>query len=97
MSPDLIIRAWKDVDRGACRPASQEAALPAHPIGPIDIPDSALDLAGASDARTEYLETLGCCQGFTQAGKCDVTAGVIYCTMGCLTIVWTTSSICGET
>ena len=53
--------------------------------------------AGAVDERTEYLETLGCCQGFTQVDKCDVTAGYPLCTMGCLTIFWTTSQVCGAT
>ena len=96
MSPEQVIRAWKDNDGNACRP-NDDTPLPAHPVGPIDIADSALELAGGDIARTEYVETLGCCQGFTQAGKCDVTAGYPYCTMACLTIIWTTSSICGET
>lgn len=95
MSPDQIIRAWKDPDYAACQ-LDTSAATPAHPIGPIDIADRALDVSGASIAinRTEYVETLGCCQGFTQAGKCDVTAGFPYCTMGCLTIVMTNAGIC---
>jgi len=93
--PEQVIRAWKDTDGTACR--APDASLPANPVGPIDIDDSALDVTGGYVARTEYVETLGCCQGFTQAGKCDFTAGVIYCTMGCLTIVWTTESICGKT
>jgi mersacidin/lichenicidin family type 2 lantibiotic len=94
MTPDQIIRAWKDADHGV---ELGGADLPVHPIGRIDIADGALDLAGAGDERTEYLETLGCCQGFTQAGKCDVTAGYPYCTMGCLTIFWTTSEVCAAT
>ena len=78
MSPDQVIRAWKDAEYGTC------------------LGDSALDVSGASIAnRTEYIETLGCCQGFTQAGKCDVTAGFPYCTFACTTIVWTNSAICG--
>jgi mersacidin/lichenicidin family type 2 lantibiotic len=94
MSPDQIVRAWKDADH-ATSPGS--VRVPDHPVGRIDIADEALDLAGAADERTEYLETLGCCQGFTQVDKCDVTAGYPYCTMGCLTIFWTTSSICSPT
>ena len=94
MSPDQIGRAWKNP-----QPAANlgGAAEPAHPIGRIDIADDALDLAGGVDERTEYLETLGCCQGFTQVDKCDVTAGYPYCTMSCLTIFWTTTQICGAT
>ena len=91
MSPDQIVRAWKDADYGACLPA---ASVPVHPVGPIDIADSALDVAGASVYATEYVETLGCCQGFTQAGKCDVTAGWPYCTVFCLTIVMTHVQLC---
>ena len=96
MSPDQVVRAWKDAEYGSCLGDDGSASRPAHPIGPIDIGDSALDVSGTSIAnRTEYIETLGCCQGFTQAGKCDVTAGFPYCTFACTTIVWTNSAICG--
>jgi mersacidin/lichenicidin family type 2 lantibiotic len=95
MSPDHVVRAWKDASYGACLSADTAASLPAHPVGPIDIADSALDLAGASVAsRTEYVETLGCCQGFTQAGKCDFTLGYPYCTTYCITIILTGASLC---
>lgn len=95
MSPDQVIRAWKDPDYAACHDQAEEA-VPTHPVGPIEITDRALDVSGASIAiRTEYVETLGCCQGFTQAGKCDVTAGYPYCTMSCFTIFLTNSGICG--
>ena len=97
MSPDRVVRAWKDADYGACLRPEESRALPAHPVGPIDIDDRALDLAGASVESTEYLETLGCCQGITQAGKCDITAGYMYCTMGCLTIFWTHWDWCKAT
>jgi len=94
MSPDQVVRAWKDADYRAC--VETDASLPAHPIGPIEIEDRALDVAGASIAnRTEYIETLGCCQGFTQAGRCDVTVGYPYCSMACITIFLTNSAICG--
>ena len=96
MSPDQVVRAWKDPDYSTCLGRDATASLPAHPIGPIDIADAALDVAGASiQIRTEFVETLGCCQGFTQAGKCDVTVGYPYCTMGCITIVLTNASLCG--
>ena len=94
MSPDQVIRAWKDAAYGACLGPEGTASLPANPVGSVDIADSALGLAGGYVATTEYVETLGCCQGFTQAGKCDVTLGYPYCTMGCLTIVWTQLNWC---
>jgi hypothetical protein len=96
MSPDQIVRAWKSAAHDPCLDAME--GLPAHPIGPIVLSDNALDLAGASaQISTEYVETLGCCQGFTQAGKCDVTVGYPWCTMWCLTIAMTAASLCGAT
>ena len=97
MSPEQVIRAWKDADFGACLRSDEAGAVPAHPVGPIDIDDCALSLAGGDLESTEYVETFGCCQGFTQAGKCDVTAGYPYCTGGCLTIVWTHWDWCKAT
>lgn len=95
MSPDQIVRAWKDPDHGTCFGPDGGTSVPQHPVGPIDIADGALDLAGGSVASTEYLETLGCCQGFTQAGKCDVTNGYPICTMYCFTVWLTAVSLCG--
>jgi mersacidin/lichenicidin family type 2 lantibiotic len=96
MSPDQVVRAWKDADYGACLDAAGTPAPPASPVGRIEIDDAALDLAGASVAmRTEYLETLGCCQGFTQPGMCDATAGMGgICSVFCFTIFWTTPTVC---
>lgn len=95
MSPDQIVRGWKEGSCDDCSSAERNGSVPAHPVGPIDIADSALDLAGASlENRTEYVETLGCCQGLTQLGKCDFTAGYPYCTQGCFTIVLTAVSLC---
>ena len=98
MSPDQVIRAWKDADYSACLVANGAAAsFPAHPVGPIELSDSALDLGGGSiQISTEYLETLGCCQGITQAGMCDLTAGggVFVCTTLCFTIWMTTRPVC---
>jgi hypothetical protein len=83
------VRSWKDADLGGCPSLDGTAGVPAHPVGRIDIDNRALDVTGAEVSQTtEYLETLGCCQGFTQAGKCDFTAGWMYCTMGCITIYW---------
>jgi mersacidin/lichenicidin family type 2 lantibiotic len=87
MLPEHVIRAWKDADY---RPDADAfgADIPPNPAGSINLPDSALDVAGGDlAARTEYLESLGCCQGFTQATRCDFTAGPIgFCTTFCLTI-----------
>jgi mersacidin/lichenicidin family type 2 lantibiotic len=98
MTSDQVIRAWKDADYGACLDADAATQLPAHPVGPIELADSALNLSGGVAATTEYLETLGCCQGITQlgAGMCDLTAGggVFICTTLCATVFLTTRSIC---
>lgn len=100
MSSDQIIRAWKDADYGACFDADPATSPPAHPVGPMELPDRALDISGGSLAvSTEYAETLGCCQGVTQAGMCDLTAGggVFVCTTLCATVWFTTRSICKKT
>jgi mersacidin/lichenicidin family type 2 lantibiotic len=97
MSPNQIVRAWKDSDYRAGLTSESSAVVPAHPVGDIDIADSMLDLSGGyEEARTEYLETLGCCQGFTQAGKCDFTGGGggFFCTAFCFTLIWTDSDWC---
>ena len=92
MTPDQIVRAWKDPDY--CSDLS--SALPPNPVGPIDLADEAIDLAiGGHIAGTQYLESIGCCKGITQAGHCDITAGWPVCTVGCITIWWTGDSICG--
>ena len=98
MSSDHVIRAWKDADYGACL-AADATPLPAHPVGPIELADSALDLGGGVAVTTEYAETLGCCQGITQAGMCDLTAGggIFVCTTLCATVFFTTRSICQKT
>jgi mersacidin/lichenicidin family type 2 lantibiotic len=96
MLPDQVIRAWKDADYGARLAAGTASTLPAHPVGPIDLADSALDLGGGSIATTEQLETLGCCQGLTQGGTCDLTAGggIFVCTTLCLTVWMTAKPVC---
>ena len=97
MSSDHVVRAWKDADYGASLDADLATRLPAHPVGPMELADSTLDLGGGRGAATtEYAETLGCCQGVTQAGMCDLTAGggVFICTTLCATVFLTTRSIC---
>ena len=99
MSPNQIVRAWKDADYRARLAAESAGAIPAHPVGDIDIADSMMELSGGEDARTEYFETLGCCQGFTQADKCDFTAGGggFMCTSFCFTVFMTSSLFCPAT
>jgi mersacidin/lichenicidin family type 2 lantibiotic len=102
MSSDQVIRAWKNADYGTCLNPALATSVPAHPVGPIDLPDSALGVGGGSGAvSTERVETLGCCQGITQvgAGMCDLTAGggIFVCTTLCMTIWFTTKSVCANT
>lgn len=99
MSSNHIVRAWKDADYRAQLSAEAAESVPANPAGDIDIADELLDVSGGDASRTEYLESLGCCQGFTQFNKCDVTAGggMFPCTSLCLTLILTTTGICGET
>ena len=96
MTPDQIVRAWKDADYGAALPSNEASMLPAHPAGGIELPDDALGLvAGGMVANTEYLESLGCCKGITQSGYCDITAGPNGgCTWFCITIFLTGGTIC---
>ena len=90
MRPDQIVRAWKDADYGAALTPDAAALVPAHPVGPIELPDDALELdATGAASRTEFFESLGCCQGFTQLGACDFTAGYPYCTATCFTFIFT--------
>jgi mersacidin/lichenicidin family type 2 lantibiotic len=99
MTPNQIVRAWKDSEFRATLPAESATAMPAHPIGEIAIADSQLDLSGGAEERTEYFESLGCCQGFTQAGKCDITAGggMFFCTGLCFTLILTQVEWCPAT
>lgn len=95
MTPDQIIRAWKDADYCSELASADHSPLPPNPVGPIAIADDAIDLAaGGHVAGTEYLESIGCCKGITQRTYCDITAGYI-CTTSCFTIVWTGDSLCG--
>ena len=91
MTPAQIVRAWKDADYGAALPLDVASVVPAHPVGAIELADDSLGFVAGGDMAitTEYLESLGCCKGFTQAGYCDVTRGVVVCTTGCWTVFWT--------
>ena len=95
MTPDQIVRAWKDADYCSDLASTEQSALPANPVGPLHLDDAAIDLAiGGHVAGTEYLESIGCCKGITQRTYCDITAGYI-CTTSCFTIIFTGDSVCG--
>lgn len=91
MTSHQIVRAWKDADYGATLSLSEASSVPAHPVGGIQLADAELGLvAGGYEEGTQWLETLGCCKGITEYGKCDLTAGPAGgCTMWCFTIIWT--------
>ena len=95
MSPNQIVRAWKDADYRADLAAGAGAPVPSSPVGDIDLADSLLELSGG-ESRTEWLESLGCCQGFTQDGKCDFTSsgGGFLCSVFCFTILMTAHEWC---
>ena len=93
MTPDQIVRAWKDADYSAA--LGGPPAVPPSPVGAIELADDALGLtAGGEINGTQYLETFGCCKGITQSGYCDLTAGYPYCTCACISIILTGGSIC---
>lgn len=95
MTPDQIVRAWKDADYCSELAPTEQASLPPSPIGPIELADQAIDLAAGGDmAGTEFLESLGCCKGITQRTYCDFNSAYP-CTMFCFTIFWSGDSICG--
>lgn len=92
--PNDTIRAWKDPEYRDTLLGTSRAALPAHPAGEIDTLGDQLDLV-AGGASTEYLLTLGCCQGLTaDCGGVTVQMPAMICTVGCVTIWWTTKSVC---
>lgn len=63
MSPNDIIRAWKDEEYRSSLSAAERALLPQHPAGLIELTDAELD--AAVGANTELLSTVGCCGGLT--------------------------------
>ena len=94
MTPDQIVRAWKDADYCSELASTGHSALPPHPVGPIDLADEAIDLAAGGDmAGTQYLESLGCCKGFTQRNYCDIDT-FFPCTFYCFTIFFSGDGIC---
>jgi len=89
---DTLIRAWKDQHFRDSLPHATRAALPANPAGELANIDPEVGAAVGGESRTEFLLTLGCCQGFTQF--CGAFTGGSVCTSDCMTIWLTTDAIC---
>lgn len=71
MSPNDVVKAWKDPKFRRGLAAEDLAALPDHPAGSHAIDPA--DLAAVNGASTEHLATLGCCGGFTtDPGWCSL-------------------------
>ena len=59
MSNGDIVRAWKDAEYRQSLSAAEQALLPEHPAGAIELTEEELDqIAGA---KTELVLTAGCC------------------------------------
>lgn len=62
MSPNKIIRAWKDVQFRQSLSNEEIAMLPEHPAGLIDLTDTELDaVAGGKAGENPTYFTLGTC------------------------------------
>lgn len=89
---DTLIRAWKDQDFRATLDGDAQAALSPNPAGSVEDPSDALEHIAGGES-TEWLLSLGCCQGFTNACW-GLTQGPGGCTGGCMSIWMTTDSVC---
>jgi mersacidin/lichenicidin family type 2 lantibiotic len=63
MSTVDVIRAWKDREYRQGLSQAQQDALPSHPAGFIELPES--ELSHVAGGATQQLATIGCCHGFT--------------------------------
>jgi mersacidin/lichenicidin family type 2 lantibiotic len=84
-------RAWKDPVYRATLSAEALSALPANPVGAVDLPDSALE--EVRGLGTEQFGTTGCCGGITARTHCGRTM----CSGGNCDTVSYCSSYCGGT
>jgi mersacidin/lichenicidin family type 2 lantibiotic len=72
-----VSRFWKDPEfRGSLSP-DELAALPANPVGVVDI--SERDLDGAHGLGTDWTVTTGCCQHDTHIPTCAATCNYYEC------------------
>lgn len=91
---DMLIRAWKDQDFRESLDSDALRQLPANPAGDAgSVPEELGSAAGGMN--TEYLLTMGCCNGFT-AGCPTFTAMVPMCTSTCGVSILFTSEPCGR-
>ncbi|HEY0928800.1 MAG TPA: mersacidin/lichenicidin family type 2 lantibiotic [Gemmatimonas sp.] len=90
---DMLIRAWKDQHFRDSLPHDTLAALPANPAGHIENVDPQVGAAVGGEARTEYLLSLGCCHGFTNACG-GFTESAPICTSVCMSVWMTTDMVC---
>lgn len=59
MSSFDIVRAWKDAEYRQSLSTEEQALVPEHPAGAIELTDEELDRVGG--AKTEIVFTAGCC------------------------------------
>ena len=63
MNKEQIIKAWKDSEYRAGLSDAERAQLPEHPAGIVELPDELMGVvAGAEEASTSRLLSVGCCQ-----------------------------------
>jgi mersacidin/lichenicidin family type 2 lantibiotic len=62
MTPQNIIRAWKDEEYHLDLSEGERASLPAHPAGLTELTDpETVAVGGANAFDTLHILTLGCC------------------------------------
>lgn len=76
MSNFDVIRAWKDPEYRAGLTAAEQASLPEHPSGLIELMDE--ELGTVNGAATYELATYGCCTPHTVSVDTHAVA-----TLGC--------------
>ena len=80
MKSDDIIRAWKDEAYRDSLSTDEQALLPEHPAGLIELTDHELAGVAGGEGATEGFLSLGCCDGPTiGAGTCAIEILSIGC------------------
>jgi len=85
MTPQKIIRAWKDEEYHLYLGEGERANLPAHPAGLIELTGNEMEaVGGANAADTFHILTLGCCPtGFL---PCPPIGTEQLMTLGCCSV-----------
>lgn len=78
-----VVRSWKDPEYRSSLSDDELRALPTHPCGPVELSDEAL--AGVLGARTEPLNSAGCCAGTSSNTNCGGHATCCKVTERCYT------------